>query len=318
MPHSALEASAVLIRQASSQEFGVGVVVGVLLIVLGLFLGFRALQRARMMEDLPTSKLRSAAQGYVELEGWARMMPGEPIRAPLSGLPCTWYRYEVEHLETRQDASGRQRSEWRTLEKGVSEAIFFLEDDTGRCIVDPDGAEVLPSIRMQWRGDLPRPGFAPLDTGWLANFLSFGAYRYTEARIHENDHLYAVGQFAGLGDAAIASLSDDVRDILAGWKRDKAALLRRFDQDGNGEIDVNEWESARDAAEREALARQRDTAPPPEFNVLRRPTYNKPFFLSTVPQHTLISRNRCHAAVALATSVVLVVSLGWAITVRLA
>ena len=35
------------------------------------WLGFRRLKRARLIEDTPTQRLRSAAQGYVELEGAA-------------------------------------------------------------------------------------------------------------------------------------------------------------------------------------------------------------------------------------------------------
>jgi hypothetical protein len=316
MTNGAVTASAELIRQASGQEFWVGIAIGALLILLGLFLGFRSLQRARMMEDMPTSKLRSAAQGYVELEGWARMMPGEPIHAPLSGLPCTWYRYEVEHLETREDSEGRRSSEWHTIEKGVSDGIFFLEDGTGRCIVDPDGAEVTPSIRLCWRGDSPRPGFAPRESGWLSNMLSFGSYRYTEHRIQEQDHLFAVGQYAGLGDVAAASLADDIKDILAEWKSNKAALLRRFDLDRDGEISMQEWDAAREAAEQEALVRQANRPPPPELNVLGRPPYNKPFLLSTVPQHTLIARNRRYFAIATGLVLMLGGALGWVVTVR--
>jgi hypothetical protein len=311
-----LETAGLLLRQASPQAFWTGAAVTGLLALAALYLGFRALQRSRMMEDMPTSKLRSAAQGYVELEGWARMMPGDPIRAPLSGLPCTWYSFRVERLDESTDAAGRRRTEWRTLEKGVSEAIFFLEDGTGRCIVDPDGAEVTPSVRLCWRGQTERPGFAPLETGWLDRLLDSGPYRYTEHRIHEQDHLYALGQFVGLGDAEAASLSDEIKDILATWKRDQAALLRRFDSNGDGRIDMDEWDHAREAAEREALRRRRDQQPPPEFNLLKRPPYGKPFLLSTVPQHSLIDRNRRWFAAGLTGAAALAGALVWAVSVR--
>lgn len=55
-------------------------------ITLRLFyLGFRQLHRARLIEDTPTSRIRSAAQGYAELEGRAVAL-GDPLYAPLSGV----------------------------------------------------------------------------------------------------------------------------------------------------------------------------------------------------------------------------------------
>ena len=46
------------------------------------------MRRARLMEDTPTSKIRSAAQGYVELSGRVRMPEGVSIRCPLSDTGC--------------------------------------------------------------------------------------------------------------------------------------------------------------------------------------------------------------------------------------
>ncbi|NJD08496.1 MAG: hypothetical protein FIA97_18655 [Methylococcaceae bacterium] len=313
-----LDSTAHLLRLASPGGFWTtAVLLGAAALAL-LYLAFRALRRSRMMEDLPTSKLRSAAQGYVELEGWARLMPGEPIIAPLSGLSCAWYRYRVERRDQSLDPNDRRSSDWHTVEKGVSEAIFLLEDGTGRCIVDPEGAEVTPSVRLCWRGQTERPGTAPLETGFIDRFLASGPYRYTEERIHERDHLYALGQFVGLGDAEAANFSEEVRDILATWKRDQPALLRRFDANGDGRIDLAEWEQARDAAEREAMQRRRDQPPPPEFNLLKRSPYGKPFVLSTVSQQRLILRNRRWFAVFLVGAVGLAGALAWAIAVRLA
>jgi multidrug resistance efflux pump len=50
----------------------------------GLWYGFRWWRWARLIEDTPTSQVRSAAQGLVELVGTARGMPGAPVIAPLS------------------------------------------------------------------------------------------------------------------------------------------------------------------------------------------------------------------------------------------
>lgn len=90
------------ILQAGEGEFwGVAVLLAVLALVA--FSGlFRFYRRVRMIEDTPTSKIRSAAQGYVELQGEAESLPGPATVAPLSQLHCLWYRYRVEARRTRQ------------------------------------------------------------------------------------------------------------------------------------------------------------------------------------------------------------------------
>jgi hypothetical protein len=40
----------------------------------------------------------------------------------------------------------------------------------------------------------------------------------------------------------------DVSDLLSEWKKDPVQPKKRFDLDGNGEIDMQEWELARHAA----------------------------------------------------------------------
>ena len=54
------------------------------------------------------------------------------------------------------------------------------------------------------------------------------------------------------GGAAPALAESDVAQILREWKADKAQLLARYDRNGNGEIDMDEWEAARSDARREA------------------------------------------------------------------
>ena len=76
-----------------------------LLFLLGFSLyGFerflRLQARRRLMQDTPTSRIRSAAQGYVEFEGWAENSPARPIFSPLTHTACTRYRYKVEEGST--------------------------------------------------------------------------------------------------------------------------------------------------------------------------------------------------------------------------
>src|SRR3569623_1686674 len=220
----------------------------VIAVAVGAFIAaFVSLRRARLIEDTPTSRIRSAAQGYVELEGEAVMMEGVPIIAPLTLLPCAWFRYRVEERVENNRGDAR----WRTLRRGTSDGIFVLRDDTGDCVVDPDGATVTPSARDVWYGDTPTP--PPLHRN-IFIWRHSGRYRYREERIHAGDYLYAIGEFRCTGGAEGPAHADALRALLAEWKRNRSALLARFDDNRDGAIDVDEWERARRVAEQEVAA----------------------------------------------------------------
>ncbi|QXP85609.1 GIDE domain-containing protein [Methylococcus sp. Mc7] len=278
---------------------------------LCLWRGFGHLSHGRAIADRPTSRIRSAAQGYVELEGRARMMPGEPIVAPLSGKRCVWYRYTLE----RKDRENGD-SDWQTIDEGTSTAIFEIEDETGRCVVDPEDAEVLPPIRLSWRGLYPRPGSLPRGRRSLWDvLLPAGPYRYTESRIPEGEWLFVSGQFAGIGGGD-CSPEEETRDLLAAWKRDKAALLRRFDANKDGDIDLEEWETAREAARNEVLQRRGTAAHPIELNVLRKPRNGSRFLISALSQDHL-ARRHLWQGLAWLTGFLLAAGVGGAVSARL-
>lgn len=104
----------------------------------GVFLfyrGFRLLQRKRLIEDTPASKIRSAAMGPVEVSGLA--VGPYTIQAPITGMPCFCYRTLVWQWKQRG-----KNSSW---EKVVDENLhvpFYLDDNTGQVLVDPAGAEL--------------------------------------------------------------------------------------------------------------------------------------------------------------------------------
>ena len=113
-------------------EFLIWLGVSGFLSLFGLWGGFRRLHHARLIENVPTAKVRSAHQGYVELVGTAEALPGEPVIAPLSGSVCCWYDYRIER---------RSGKHWNIVDKGTSEAVFAIRDDTGRCLIDPEAAD---------------------------------------------------------------------------------------------------------------------------------------------------------------------------------
>jgi hypothetical protein len=252
------------------------------------FGAFRALRRARLVEDVPTSLVRSAAQGYVELAGTAELLPGEPVLAPLSGRPCAWYRYRVD--ERSRDASNGRR-EWKTLEGGVSDALFRLVDESGECVVDPDHAEVTPGIRQVWYGVARRPGGPPPPGSGFSLFG--GRYRYREELIRPGDPLHAVGMLRTVGGPTDpVPAREDVRALLAAWKRDPPRM-QGFDANGDGQVDPAEWDAARRAAESEVRRRRTERAASPGVTVLAAPpAAGGPFLLSAVRQDDLARRYR--------------------------
>src|SRR5882672_4113310 len=158
---------------------------------LCFWFGFRNLRLARLIDDTPVSRVRSAAQGYVELSGITRMAEGPQTIAPLSQLPCAWWMYRIEH----HTGTGRN-ARWETINRAVSVAPFQLVDETGACMIGPTGADVRPGHRDCWRGSLPwptAPGGGRRDFG-----LGIGDYRYTEHRLNEGEQISVIGEFRTL------------------------------------------------------------------------------------------------------------------------
>ncbi len=106
----------------------------------GVFLffdGFRKLRYKRLILDTPLSKIHSASVGLVEVCG--DPVGPRTLSAPVTGDPCYYYRVQVWQWE-EQD-SGKSHS-WKLRLDENSYVPFFLEDATGRLLIDPQNAEM--------------------------------------------------------------------------------------------------------------------------------------------------------------------------------
>ncbi len=247
--------------------------------------------RIRHLQDTPTSRIRSAAQGYVELVGVLRELSAPQLVAPLTGQSCLWWRYRIEEYTS----SGKRHS-WRVIERGTSEAWLRLADATGECLIDPQGAEVLPAFRRVWTGDLRHPRGLPAH-GWLGWLNGGKKYRYIEERLHEGEPLYAIGEFrtAGGGRQGL-DLATARADVIRQWKGEFAGLLQRFDSNADGQLDEQEWRRVRLAAELEAEDRHRAASVTPAINHLAQPSESRPFLLSSHGEEVLARRFYWQAA----------------------
>lgn len=235
----------------------------------------RRMVQARYLLDTPTSKIRSAAQGYVELYG-VLQAGAAPLLAPLSNTPCLWWRFKIEEY-----SASDKRSSWRVVESGSSAAPLLLADGTGECWVHPQGAEVRPATRQVWQGEQRHP--QRVDAGGILAWLSSGKrYRYNEERLHAGEPLYAIGDFhtRGGGQQGL-DLNAAQGAVIREWKADYGQLLERFDRDGNQQLDEQEWQRVRLAAQLEAEDRQRQVSLQPVRHELRKPAQAQPFILSS-------------------------------------
>ena len=266
---------------------------------------FRLFHRGRIIENTATAKIRSAQQGYVELKGEARPVDETPLAAPLTGRPCCWYRCQIDK---------RANKGWRRVEVRVSDDPFLLRDETGECLIYPEGAEVHAVDQRVWYGDTraPSPMHGPRDAGregfaataarWLTKEMGSGRrYRYSETCIGVGDRLYAAGLFKSLDDIDHnATQKSMTLEILRGWKEDQAALVKNFDTNGDGRLDAEEWERARIEAARIARLRQRRAAPDRHLHLVRDPRSRRhPFLLATVRDAHLIRHFRMRAGIAI-------------------
>lgn len=222
-------------------------------------------RRHRLIGDTPTSRVASAAQGYVELQGTAQYAPGSRPLSKLTALPCVWYRYVVE----RKDNDDK----WERMDAGASGDTFLLRDESGDCVIDPDGGEIYTRHRQRWNR---------------------GNYRYTEWALLPDDPLYAIGEFTTLNAATTPlSESSDVGALLAEWKQDRPRLLQRFDLNQDGEIDLQEWSLARAEARREVLRRhdeiRRLTS---AIHIMRMPRDGRLYLVTNLDPDRLSRRHR--------------------------
>ncbi|MDR2787439.1 MAG: E3 ubiquitin ligase family protein [Candidatus Accumulibacter sp.] len=250
-----------LIVGIKANSRAVWIVCLVLMAVLSLFAWYSTLRRRRAITDMPTSRIASAAQGYVELSGTGRPLDDSPLLSHLTQRPCLWYRWRVE------EKNGRS---WKTVDSGESQLSFLIDDGSGRCVVDVENAEILTRYGNTWRR---------------------GDHRYTEWNLLIDDRIYALGEFRTLGGGMVdLDARRDVSELLSAWKTDQPALLGRFDLDGNGELNEKEWGLARQAARREVSRMHREARDESGVHTLSRPRNGRYYLLSNIDPNRLARR----------------------------
>jgi len=258
-------------------------VVSFLLCLISLPAGFYFIRHGRIMQDTPTSKIRSASQGFVEFKGRARSIDDKPLRAPGTKTDCVWYDYKAEQQQNKGwFSAGNHREKWITVAEHRSPFSFYIDDGTGVCAIDPDAATVKAKFTNKWKQ---------------------GNYRYIESRIEEGEMIYCLGQFeTHQGPSRQKVIKETARASLNQLKKNRKALLQRFDANSDGEIDLDEWNTARSAARVQAEKEVDDDYVPTQHHVLVEPFSKKnPYIVSCFGEDELTSRYRLYSVGSFAT-----------------
>jgi hypothetical protein len=223
---------------------------------------FACLRLKRFVENTPTSRIRSLAMGLVEVRG--RAMRRYALVAPMTQSACVWYRLRKYR---------RDRNNWTLTSQSDSTHVpFILDDGSGQVVVDPGGATVKARTEQT-----SYPGESTL----LGAVVDGGPdEKWVEELIYEGTTLYVLG-YAHPAREVGPGLRGRTTEVLRRLKLDPHAL-RRYDTNGDGRLDADEWQSARADAERLAVAEQLKgtSVPTVDHVLLGKPPRGLPFLIA--------------------------------------
>ena len=187
---------------------------------IGIFLFFRGfpfLKRKRLIQNIPTSTIRGAALGAVEVSG--TVVGPYTLISPLSEADCFYYHAVARSTDEEE----------KEVAEEVLYAPFFLDDGTGRLMVDPRGAEMelRPSVDEEYS---PSTGDAFTRHFLVRRGLSSAVpAKLQEFCIRPGDHLFVLASLRenpGLESAADC-LAGDAAQGRQGFLSAAAADLQR-------------------------------------------------------------------------------------------
>jgi hypothetical protein len=248
---------------------------------LNLVAWILAHRRARAISDTPTSKVASAAQGYCEIIGAGKQMGEDPLFSLHSQTRCLWYRYLVEECSPS--------NEWNEKASGESKDPFALDDGSGVCAINPDGAEILVRGKKSWE---------------------VGDQRYTEWILFEQQPLYVVGQFTTSRPSEFKIASEQCEGrLLSKPDGDVVAQNGRLERERDRRCDPKEQEAVRAQARSDAQANPHSLEASGETHIMQRPSDGRVFLISDHDPAALSRRYRLWSRVHLAIAVVALISL---------
>ncbi len=242
--------------------------------VTGLYLffkGFHILWKKRLIQNIPTSKIRSIAIGQVEIKGKA--FSEKPLKSPISKVPCVYFRYIEERLKS--DSRGRMR--WVRELDVKSDMPFYLKDETGCILINPVDADTKLPLRYLKRD---------FDT------------RYKEYFIGENEEVYILGEAIkkeSIYEIERREIERRIKEIMEDPEKKK-----KLDINKDLWIDKEEWEKVREEIKQQVRnkfrqEKEKETPVSPHLKNVVIGKGNGEFIISTMSEKQLIKNLKIKA-----------------------
>ncbi len=197
---------------------------------------FRDLRLQRLIQNTPTSRIRSMPMGLVEVNGEAS--PRSELTAPFSGRPCAYWQVDI--------ATRTRRNGWTVVHRNASGNPFFLRDETGVALVYPQDATArlnfqveeeclgisLPDVYAQYL-DEQRPAGNAL---WR-----LGSLRFRERVLEAGQRVYVLGTAMPRPQSVAISMDDELE--ATGTEDRRARRLHSLDHETLAVIRRGENES---------------------------------------------------------------------------
>lgn len=97
------------------------------------FKGFRVFREFKIVADTPRTPFHSMSMGLVQVRGEA--LSDQLIPSPITHTPCCFYQVKVERYETGEHGG------WKHYRTDMDGAKFYLQDQTGKVLIDSYSAE---------------------------------------------------------------------------------------------------------------------------------------------------------------------------------
>lgn len=256
-----------------------------------IFSGIRRFRRKRDIEDTPTSKIRSAPQGSIEVQGYAWPIENSG-RNNLNGEKCVF-----RHLEVMKKVGSGKKQRWIKVHEDRYDLPFLVFDQTGTLLVDQKRAEYeLRQKVFRWN-DLKSQTKQALSTeisvsGFPPSGGLFGSpFKFQEKYILAGSPVYLRGSFSSPEhqltvdpEEGFLEFQERVRTATA-----ESGFSKLLDQNRNGEICEEEARTGFSASAAFSLRRRGAAGVMTCVGLMKSDTFRR-LYISDCHQHHLIKR----------------------------